>query len=228
MLPKIHRCRREPMGTVLQTLNLLASLAIVYLLWSIYDRFEQPQGQRAGQGLGLLPRFMKKLRYKPIKHKKPEGLVEIPMFDERSSVNYFVPKDNPDVVPFIAEYVPVLKPVDTTGMSEEQLAVMERFRQHTAHHLENRVPPDSYVVDGHIIPGETFRALYEVANVRLTAPRQTLPSIVRTVGTPRISVPTRQCVTFDDYPKVGAMSEEEQRKLAEEYELFDEPRSPAA
>lgn len=209
------------MGTVLQALNLLASLAIVYLLWSIYDRFEQPPGQRAGQGLGFLPRFRKRLRFKPIKHVKPEGLVEIPMFDERSSVNYYVPKDNTDAEPFIAQYVPVPKPVDTTGMSEEQLGIMERFRQHTAHHLENLVPPDSYVVDGHIVPGEEFRTLYEVANVRLTAPRETLPSIVRAPGSPRISGPTRQRVAFDDYPKVGEMSEEEQRKLAEEYELVD-------
>lgn len=209
------------MSTALQVLNLLTSCATVFLLWQLFDRLDPFKGLRdilPMRDLHIFRRFMGKKRstLKRIPHTKAEGQL-VPLFNVKEQeklggLNYYVPKDALDADPFTADYYPSKRP---------DMTPLEALR-HGGREWEEGIPPDSYVVDGHVIPGATFRELYEVARVAVRL--DPAPTTIHNANPVRSPV---QKVTFSDFPKTPSMTEEEQRKLAEEYDLVDR-EDPAA
>lgn len=207
------------MNIALQILNLIASCAVAILLWRLGDRLDpfrvhaRPPPLKA---LSFFSRYLRKRAFKPIRHEKAVG-PDVPLLKDTDrwgpQVNYYVPKAEPDAELFMARHYPPL-PADATPFMLQMQAEMNEGHD-----------PDTYEVEGHTIPGPAFREVYEVAKVAVRLPRPqsrvpAYPPMANRVGG-NLTRPTHKVTIGLPVP---AMTEEEGRALAEEYELFEEPR----
>jgi hypothetical protein len=155
-------------------------------------------------------------RFKPIKHepaKGPRTSTLIGRSDgDLGSVGYYVAKSKPDAEPFIAAHY-----------TKEMKTLVPTFDANAAvEEVEEIIPADTYIdLMGRRIPGKDFREHFEPAPAAIE---------VSKFKSKRSPAPTVQATSF---PLASAkptpkLTEEEEKALAEEYELGEPATAPEA
>ena len=202
----------------LTILNFVALLAVLALLVrrefktrkTSRQNFEEALKTASGimlEAVGFLDQEKEAVKYLPIRHAKIDGprLAKL-----TSAVSYWVVKTAPDSEPFPAVWYEQDTTCPKMGDDKHPMPVGS---------LPDVIPADTYVdLMGRRIPGAKFRTLYELA-----------PTIIEVAKfKPKAPLRSTSIVTSNRrsrYSPSSEMTPDEEAKLAEEFEVVENPPS---